>query len=280
MANLSIVTGVQNRTIICGSLVSSSSTVFAMTINSSTFPVTSYGLEINGQIASGSQVQVLAGSLAISTNFTHTFATSNNISYTLDGRTVLIHKGNAGARIIIDANLTSKCAAIENDIITLSNELLNMVNTSGNNISMPKSQPAPLNFNVNKVDANGMAVFSIDGNTAFNNLLVQSIQVVVNPNITNNVQLVVINLSGTNVSFSQGNMVGTWLSSTIPGQSQTIWNFYQATSISLSRNWMGVLLAPYASVSTGVSIKGTTAVKTLVTGASVNNPLITPPSCV
>jgi choice-of-anchor A domain-containing protein len=251
-----------------------------MTINSSTFPVTSYGLEINGQIASGSQVQVLAGSLAISTNFTHTFTTSNNISYTLDGRTVLIHKGNAGARIIIDANLTSKCAAIENDIITLSNELLNMVNTSGNNISMPKSQPAPLNFNVNKVDANGMAVFSIDGNTAFNNLLVQSIQVVVNPNITNNVQLVVINLSGTNVSFSQGNMVGTWLSSTIPGQSQTIWNFYQATSISLSRNWMGVLLAPYASVSTGVSIKGTTAVKTLVTGASVNNPLITPPSCV
>ncbi len=280
MANLSIVTGVQNRTIICGSLVSSSSTVFAMTINSSTFPVTSYGLEINGQIASGSQVQVLAGSLAISTNFTHTFTTSNNISYTLDGRTVLIHKGNAGARIIIDANLTSKCAAIENDIITLSNELLNMVNTSGNNISMPKSQPAPLNFNVNKVDANGMAVFSIDGNIAFNNLLVQSIQVVVNPNITNNVQLVVINLSGTNISFSQGNMVGTWLSSTIPGQSQTIWNFYQATSISLSRNWMGVLLAPYASVSTGVSIKGTTAVKTLVTGASVNNPLITPPSCV
>jgi hypothetical protein len=52
---------------------------------------------------------------------THTYTTSNNISYILDGRTVLIQKGNAGARIVIDANMTSKCNTIQNDIITLLN---------------------------------------------------------------------------------------------------------------------------------------------------------------
>lgn len=280
LGDLTIVSGVQNRTIICGSLVFSSSTDFAKTIDPNTFPPTTYALELNGQIASGNTVQVLIGSLGIGTSSSHVIVPTNNVSYTVDGRTVLIQSGNQGAAIHTYPNLTAKCTAITNDVKTLSSELAVLANVSGNNISIPTSVAAPLTFFVNKLDTNGMVVFNMNGNTALNNPLVQIIQVIVNANITNDVQLVVINPSGTSINFAQGNLGGTWLSSTTPGQSRTIWNFYEATSISITRAWLGAFLAPYASVTASVNIAGSTVVQSLNTNAEIDNPPINIPSCV
>lgn len=278
--DLTTVSGVEGCTIVCGSLVSSISVDFAKAVNTSTFSPTSYSLEINRQFSSGNPVQLIAGSLAIGTNLSHTITVINNMSYTLDGRTVLLQQGNRGSTIHIDLNITNKCTGITNDIQALSYQLTTLTNVSGNNLTIPISVAGPLTFFVNKLDANGMAVFNMDGNTAFNNPLVQQIQVLVAPSIINDVQLIIINLSGTGITFSQGNFGGTWLSSRSLGQPRTIWNFYQATSISTTRAWMGALLAPYAAVSASSTIQGTTVVQSLNTNALVGNPTINMPSCV
>ena len=279
LRNLNIVSGVQGRTIICGSVVSSTSTDFAKTIDPNVFPGSNSSLEINGQIGSGGPIQVLAGSLAFGTGFSHTITATNNISYTVDGRTVLIQRGNNGASVQIDPNLSNKCVAIENDIKILSNQLSTLVNTSGNNISIPTTVTAPLIFYVNNVDVNGIAAFYINGNTVLNNPFVQAIRIIVDSAVMSAVQLVVINLSGTAISFSYGNMDGAWLASTT-GKSKTIWNFNQATSIMFTRNLQGGLLAPYAAVNTNVNIDGMTAVDSLITSAEVREPPIAASSCV
>ncbi len=122
--------------------------------------------------------------------------------------------GNQGANINVDASLATKCAAMTNDIQTLSATLAQL------------------------------------------------------PNVT-----------GTSISFAQGNLVGTWFNSVSTGRARTIWNLPQATSLSISRNWMGALLAPYAMITASVNIDGATAVQSLATNAELHNPPIIIPPC-
>jgi choice-of-anchor A domain-containing protein len=280
LGNLSTSSDVDNRTIICGSLVSGSSANFAIHIIANTFPAASYSLELNGQIVSGSPIQVTAGSFAVGTNPTHTIVASGSVSYTLDGRTVNMNGGNQGATINVNGNLTAKCASLTSDLYALSSSLAALSNTQGNNVTIPISQAGPLNFYVNSVDANGLAVFNLVGNTVLNNQLVQQIEITVGTSVTSTLQLVVINLSGTSISFAQGNLVGTWLTSISTGRARTLWNLPQATSLTISSNWMGALLAPYAVVTASVDIDGAAAVQSLTTTAELHDPPIILPSCI
>ena len=128
-------------------------------------------------------------------------------------------------------------------------------------------------------DSNGVAVFNLDGNTVLNNNLVQQIEIINGSSVSSTLQLVVINLYGTSISFAQGNFVGTWLNSVTTGRAQTIWNLPQATTLTISRNWIGALLAPYAAVTTSVNIDGAAAVLSLTTTAELHNPPIIIPAC-
>ena len=280
LGDLSTGSDVENRTIVCGSLLSSSSANFAIHISASSFPAAGYSLEVNGQIVSGSGIQVNAGSFGVGTNPAHTIVANGNVGYTLDGRTVNMNGGNQGATINTNANLTAKCTSLTNDLQSLSSGLAALASTSGNNIVIPTTQAGPLNFYVNTVDTNGMVVFNIAGNTVLNNQLVQQIEIIIGSNITGTLQLVVINLFGTSLSFAQGNFVGSWLTSITTGRARTIWNLPQATALTISRNWMGALLAPYAAVTTTVNIDGAIAVLSLTTTAELHDPPIILPSCI
>jgi choice-of-anchor A domain-containing protein len=280
LGDLSTSSDVENRTIICGSLVSSSSANFAIHIVASTFPAASYSLELNGQIVSGNPIQITAGSFGVGTNPTHTIVSSGNVGYTLDGRTVNMNGGNQGATINANGNLTTKCAALTTNLRSLSSGLAALSSTQGNNVTIPTSQSGPLNFYVNQVDTNGIAVFNLAGNTVLNNQLVQQIEIIIGTNVTSIVQLIVINLSGTSISFAYGNFVGTWLTSITTGRARTLWNFPQATSLTINSDWMGALLAPYAAVTTSVNIDGATAVQSLTTTAELHDPPILLPSCI
>ena len=191
-----------------------------------------------------------------------------------------MNDGNDGAKINVEANLTAKCASITSDIQTLSTTLSQLPNTTGNNVSIPASQNDPLIFYVNAVDAYGVSVFNLDGNTVLNNQQVQQIELMVGSNVANTLQLVVINLSGTSISYAYGSFVGTWFTST-RGQSQTVWNLPQATSFTISYMWQGALLAPYAAVTitSSADIDGAVAVLSLSTNGEVHNPPIIIPSC-
>jgi choice-of-anchor A domain-containing protein len=187
--------------------------------------------------------------------------------------------GNQGATLNVDTNLPSTCAAITTGIQTLSTILAQLPNVTGNNVTIPTTQSGPLNFYVNVVDSNGVAVFNLDGNTVLNNGLVQQIEIIVGSSVSNTLQLVVINLYGTSITFGQGNFVGTWLTSITTGRAQTIWNLPQATTLTINSDWMGALLAPYATVTTSVNIDGATAVQSLTTTAELHNPPLIVPTC-
>jgi choice-of-anchor A domain-containing protein len=222
---------------------------------------------------------VNAGSFGVGTNPAHTIVANGVVGYTLDGRTVNMNGGNQGATINVDTNLTTKCTSIASGIQTLSTTLSQLPNTTGNNVSIPTSQPGPLNLYVNAVDAYGVSVFSLDGNTVLNNGQVQQIELIVGSSVTSTLQLVVINLSGTSISFAQGNLVGSWFTTIATGRSHTIWNLPQATSLTIHSDWMGALLAPYAAVTASVDIDGAAAVLSLSTTAELHDPPIIIPSC-
>jgi len=187
--------------------------------------------------------------------------------------------GNQGATVNVDPNLAATCAAVTTGIQTLSSILAQLSNVTGNNVTIPTSQPGPLNFYVNAVDSNGVAVFNLDGNTVLNNGLVQQIELIVGSSVSSTLQLVVINLYGTSITFGQGNLVGTWFTSVTTGRALTIWNLPQATSLTINQNWMGALLAPYAAVTALVDIDGAAAVLSLTTNAELHNPPIIIPAC-
>jgi choice-of-anchor A domain-containing protein len=260
--------------------VSSTSANFAIHIVANTFPAASYSLEINEQIASGNAIQINAGSFGVGTNSAHTIVANGAVSYTVDGRAVNMNGGNQGATVNISANLTVKCASLISDLQALSSGLAALADTQGNNVTIPTSQAGPLNLYVNSVDANGMAVFNLIGNTVLNNQLVQQIELIVGSSVSSTLQLVVINLSGTSISFAQGNLVGTWFTTVATGRSQTIWNLPQATSLTISQNWMGALLAPYAVVTASANIDGATAVQSLTTTAELHDPPVILPPCI
>ncbi len=279
LSNLSTSSDVENRTIVCGSLLSGNSANFGIHITSATSTSSIYTLEVNGQIVSGSPLNVDAGSFGVGTNPSHTITASGVVGYILDGRTVNMNGGNQGATINVDTNLTATCTTIITGVQTLSSYLTTLSNTTGNNVSIPTSQSGPLNFYVNTVDANGFAVFNLDGNTVLNNPLVQQIQLNVGSSVTNTLELVIINLYGTSITFGQGNFVGTWFTSITTGRAQTIWNLPQATSFTINSDWMGALLAPYAVVTTSVNIDGAAAVLSLTTTAELHNPPLIVPAC-
>jgi choice-of-anchor A domain-containing protein len=279
LGSLSTSSDVENRTIVCGSLLSSSSANFAIHVTSATNTSAVYNLEVNGQIVSGNGIQVNAGSFGVGTNPAHTIVANGVVGYTLDGRTVNMNGGNQGATINVDTTLAATCSSITSSLQTLSTTLSQLANTTGNNVSIPTTQAGPLNLYANSVDAHGVSVFSLDGNTVLNNPQVQQIQLFVGASISSTLQLVVINLSGTSISFSQGNLVGTWFTTLSPGRSNTIWNLPQATSLTITSDWMGALLAPYATVTASVNIDGAAAVLSLTTSAELHDPPIIIPAC-
>jgi choice-of-anchor A domain-containing protein len=279
LGDLSTSSDVDNNTIICGSLVSGSSANFGIHITSSTSTAAIYSLEVNGQIASGSPINVDAGSFGVGTNPSHTITSSGNVGYTVDGRTVNMNGGNQGATVNVDTNLATKCSSITSAVQTLSTYLAALSNTTGNNVSAPTTQPGPLNLYVNAVDSNGLSVFNLNGNTVLSNPLVQQIEIIVGSSVSSTLQLVVINLSGTSISYSYGNFVGTWLTSVSTGRAQTIWNLPQATLLYIGSDWMGALLAPYAAVTTAIDIDGAAAVLSLTATAELHNPPLTLPAC-
>jgi choice-of-anchor A domain-containing protein len=196
----------------------------------------------------------------------------------MNGRSFNINGGNQGALAYIDSTLESKCQEVVQDLQNFSQYLAGL--PSNNNVTIPTDQPGPLNFYVNSVNNDGLAIFSLACDDALNNQKVQQIEIINNVNA----QTIVINLSGQTCSFQQGNMVGTWLTG-LDGRSRTVWNVYETplnsnSPLTISNNLMGTLLAPYYSVETTSNIDGSAAVYNMKQGAELHNPPLNFPPCV
>ncbi|AMV36893.1 hypothetical protein VT85_05645 [Planctomyces sp. SH-PL62] len=137
-------------------------------------------------------------------------------------------------------------------------------------------------------DANGNAVFDIDGESLFENTKVQQISLYLNGHSLAKGESVVFNVSGVNFDFARSyNFTDGFVGSV----ANIIWNFYEATSINLNNsNFRGAMLAPDAILTNINTIDGSVFVKELGTRygngmrAEIHTPLylgyVPPPSAV
>ncbi len=263
--DLSTSSDVEGKTFMGGDLTSSTSANFANQLSS--ISAISPTLEIAGIVQSGNPINVNNGSVLVDNDNTVVFA-SPNVGYDINDRRFNVNDGNDGATAATDSTLSSKAAQIKSDLEDWSSALSAL--TANNSVTPPSGSPGPFNFNVDNKDANGVAVFNIADTDLFENSNVQQIEII----NTIDAEVIIINVSGISVDWNYSNMVGSWLTG-IDGRSKTIWNFYEATAIDLNaRNFMGALLAPFASVKAQANIDGATAVKSLTTTSEVHLPLL------
>ncbi len=205
-----------------------------------------------------------------------TFVVGNNLfggnpinlqrgSLYIDGSTNGRHINfNGGGSVVTDHSIDASLVSIQSYATFQSSALRSMASDSV--VSLPTNQPGPTNFYATG-GSDGVAVFNVTGSSIFSNPNGQQFELFVD-SMTQNV---VINVSGTHVDWTNGNMVGLFNDNY--WQAHTIWNFYEAETINLgSRQFNGAILAPNASITTSGNIDGLVVAKNLTTSAEVHLP--------
>jgi choice-of-anchor A domain-containing protein len=259
-------------------------------VSASASVITQYNLVVTGNLVNNSQD--VEGSLFVGGNLTggsptlaknlsaaafagqDTVVVAGNISVS----NINLHAGNlrrGGTRSgnlnfngiaqqdVVDLTLPAQATAIRNELAALSNTYRAMTATS--TAMFPTSQPAAVKYTVSGLGAGGVAVFNVSAASVFNSGLIQQIEL--NAGAATSI---VINVAGTSVNFNTGNMVGNWTSAF--ARSKVIWNFYEATSIVLDRNFNGALLAPLADLRNSTAIDGSVFVKSFTQSGEVHLP--------
>ena len=271
--DLSTNSDVEFKTLVCGKLTGTSSANFAIHGNQLNISSSTAVLELAQSMTSGNSLNVQIGTVTLGQS-TDKIVKNGNVQYVVNGnRPFNINGGNDGATIKYDSTLVAKCQDISQDLKDLS--IVLSKRTANNVVTVPSSQPGPLNFNVVSKDADGFAVFNVaSGDTIFHNSKVQQIEI---KNDQAKASVIVINVPGKTVTFDQGNIVGSLTQTDL--RSRVLFNFFEATQINLQRNFMGALLAPLATVQTNANIDGATAVKSLTTSAELHKPPFVIPQC-
>lgn len=241
--DLSTTSSIEGRTFVGDDLISTPSATFASGLRR--HDPTDPTLVVVDEIVAGNPLNLNAGSLLLGGN-------DNNriINY------------NGGGSLTQDPTLAN-LAMIE--IVESGSAELALLNAN-NVATIPVAQPSAARFDVDNGQGRVPAVFHIDGGDLFENPLVQQIEL-----IPHQAQTIVINVAGTTIDWQYGNMIGNFVNQNWRGN--LIWNFYEATAISLNgNNFMGALLAPYADVTSSGTIDGSVAARTLTTTGPVNLP--------
>jgi choice-of-anchor A domain-containing protein len=238
-------------------------------LNAQNFAATSYSLGINQQFYAPNGINVDIGSVGFGCTPSHSINKAGN-QYSVDGYTINLNDGRPGATVAKNCSLANTCQDITNGVQALSQELAALSFDSVNN-AVNVAQNV-MQFEVNAVDCNGIAAFSLSASAVFGRANSQ-IQVI---NNTAGINLVVINLYGAHVTLvSSVNMGGNWLGSDY-GRARTIWNLYQAVTLELDNSVQGCLLAPGATVSPATNhvMYGVVVVQSFSTQSEVHHPYI------
>lgn len=133
-------------------------------------------------------------------------------------------------------------------------------------VTLPSGQAGPTTFAATG-GSDHLAVFNVSAASIFANPFGQQFSLTADASTTN----MVINVSGTSVDWTNGNMVSLFTDNY--RQDHVIWNFYQATSINFeSHNFNGAILAPLASITTSANIDDLVVANNLTTTAEVHLP--------
>ncbi|QOI99190.1 MAG: choice-of-anchor A family protein [Phycisphaeraceae bacterium] len=198
------------------------------------------GVRLNAAQWAGREVLAVAGNTTVSNinlqagNFVRGGSLVGNVNH------------NGGGSTLVDGSLGARAAAYAASLTTFSASLASL--TANSAVQTPLGQPGPVRYNA-APGQDGLAVFSVHANDVFNNNLIQQIEL-----NTNGASEIVINVAGSAVNFAFGNMVGEWTGAF--ARANVLWNFFEATSIALDRNFNGAILAPLAHLSNTTAIDG------------------------
>ena len=218
------------------------------------------GIHLNNTVTSTDRSFVVGDNI-VSGNPLNLQRGSLYINGTTNGRII---NYNGGGSLVADHSIGTSLSSIQSYSIAESQSLSSMMADS--TVSLPSGSPGPTTFNAT-AGANGLAVFNVTADSIFNNPNGQQFNLNVDANTTN----IIINVSGTSVNWTNGNMVGNF--TTNYWQDHILWNFYQATSINFNaHDFNGAVLAPDASITTSSNIDGLVVANNLTTSAEVHLP--------
>ncbi|MGH7241946.1 MAG: collagen-binding domain-containing protein [Phycisphaerales bacterium] len=217
---------VEGRTLVGGNLAGTSNYGVKL------LPTSSY-LNIDSLVVGGT---VAANNYQVNSGRARLFGAKGSANFNMNG---------GGALIQNDGGVTATVNNAWADVTNASTFCSSLSAT--NTVTLPGGQPAGVVFN-SIAGPGGVAVFSVNGNSLFQNNNVQQMDI-----NANGEAVVVINVSGTNITYNGGNMVGGF---NVANASKIIWNFYQATTLNIDRHFFGAILAPNAVMSNSTAIEG------------------------
>jgi choice-of-anchor A domain-containing protein len=239
------------NTFVGGDLYGGSNSVFSMTSGSSN-PV---GLTIAG-VNRAYDIKVNNGKNVVLTD-----AASNQGSIIRNG----------GGQIQYDSTLAQQKAAISSELASTSAAFKAL---ASNQSAPVVTQNGQFTFTANKSTAvNGVAVFTLDGSKLSSQSIQNGISIA-GDYLSSDIKGIIINVTGTSITHSQGNFNGAWNNDAV--RTKTLWNFADATSLDLQKNFNGTILAYNANVTQGsTSIDSPVFAKTLVSNGEIHGPLYT-----
>jgi len=244
--NLNTTSDVEGRTFVGNDFTGSNSSNLGIHLKSTISP-TDRTFVVGNNLVGGNPINLQRGSLYI------------------DGSTSgRIINYNGGGSTVVDHTIDAQLASIRDYAIGQSILLHDLAADS--TVTLPGSQPSPTKFYAT-AGADGLAVFNVSAADVFSNSKGQQFELIPDAATTN----IVINVSGTSVNWTNGNMVGLFNDNYWQGH--ILWNFYEATSINFNaHNFNGGILAPYASITTSSNIDGLVVANNLTTTAEVHLP--------
>ncbi len=178
-------------------------------------------------------------------------------------RTGGVNFNGVGSQEFVDGSVAAMVPGVAAELASTSGSLQALAANS--TVTLPSDQPGPATFNA-APDAFGRAVFNINAAELFTSGLIQSIGLNLNGATS-----LVINVTGANVNYNNGgNFVGDWLTPAV--RASAIWNFFEATSIQIDRNFNGAILAPQAHLTNTTSIDGSVFVGSFTGNGEVHLP--------
>lgn len=244
--NLNTTSDIEGRTFVGNDFTGTNSANLGIHLKN-TVATTDRSFVVGNNLVSGNPLNLQRGSLYI--------------DGTTNGRAINF---NGGGSVVADHSIDASLSQIRGYSIAQSQSLSTMLADSS--VILPSGSPGPTNFNAT-AGTDGVAVFNVTAASIFDNPNGQQFNLNVDANTSN----IIINVSGTSVNWTNGNMVGNFNSNY--WQEHTLWNFYEATSINFNaHNFNGAVLAPYASITTSSNIDGLVVANNLTTSAEVHLP--------
>jgi choice-of-anchor A domain-containing protein len=173
---------------------------------------------------------------------------------------------DGGGHQINDSSILSQTASVSNQIHSVSAYLNTLTATTTTTFSGDTNN---LTVRYHAVANNdNISVFNVAASTHFNDSNIDKIQF---SGINNNVEAVIINVSGTTINFDD-NFIGQTNASM---QSKVIFNFFEATTVNISNEFFGSILAPNAMLNINSTINGSVFAKDINQNGDIKLAMLT-----